>query len=96
MRFSLNVGNIVLTRRYDECLPCRLPEHVADEPLGLEGSDSIALRVCRVRSERLESVSSYVVYMIILGIIRIGYAIASVCWRGVRLGVARWRARARA
>ncbi len=29
-------GKIVVTHRYDECLPCRLPEHAVDEPLGLE------------------------------------------------------------
>jgi hypothetical protein len=38
------IGSITLQRRYDECRPCQLPEHVADEPFGLEGRYSKGLR----------------------------------------------------
>jgi hypothetical protein len=31
------LGKVLLSRRYYECLPCRLPECPADVPLGLEG-----------------------------------------------------------
>jgi hypothetical protein len=37
-------GKVTLERRYDECLPCHLPEHVADKPFGLEDRYSKGLR----------------------------------------------------
>jgi len=44
------VGDIELQRRYDECLPCRLPEHVADERIGLEDRYTVGLRRLAVRA----------------------------------------------
>jgi hypothetical protein len=38
------LGKVTLERRYDECLPCKLPEHVADKQFGLEGRYSLGLR----------------------------------------------------
>jgi hypothetical protein len=48
-------GKVTLERRYDECLPCKLPEHVADEHFGLEGRYSIGLRRLAVFSATDES-----------------------------------------
>jgi len=47
---SSSIGTITLTRRYDECLPCRLPEHAVDEPLGIEHHYSLGLRRLAVRA----------------------------------------------
>ena len=44
------VGNIKIERRYDECLSCRLPQHVVDEPFGLEEHYSVGLRRLAVRA----------------------------------------------
>jgi hypothetical protein len=44
------VGSVEVKRRYDECVPCRLPQHAADEPLGLEGRYSVGLRRLAVRA----------------------------------------------
>ena len=52
------VGTVTLTRRYEECLPCRLPQHVADEPFGLEGRYSVGLRRLAVRAGTTESFAS--------------------------------------
>ena len=38
------LGIVKIKRRYDECMPCRLPGHVADEPFGLEGRYSKGIR----------------------------------------------------
>ena len=38
------LGSVKLERRYDECMPCKLPEHVADAPFGLESRYSLGLR----------------------------------------------------
>ena len=58
------LGKIALERRYDECLPCRLPDFVADTILGLEGRCSVGFRriavyagvekSCRVASDMLK------------------------------------------
>jgi hypothetical protein len=48
-------GKITLQRRYDECLPCKLPEHVSDEQFGLEGRYSVGLRRLAVFSAASES-----------------------------------------
>ena len=50
-----SLGSITLERRYDECPPCNLPEHVADEPFGLEGRYSVGLRRLAVFSAADES-----------------------------------------
>jgi hypothetical protein len=50
-----SLGSVTLERRYDECLPCNLPEHVVDEPFGLEGRYSIGLRRLAVFSAADES-----------------------------------------
>jgi hypothetical protein len=50
-----STGTITLQRRYDECLPCKLPEHVADARFGLEGRYSIGLRRLAVFSATNES-----------------------------------------
>ena len=39
-------GKVTLERRYDECLPCHLPEHIADQHFGLESRYSRGL--CRL------------------------------------------------
>jgi hypothetical protein len=44
------VGSVKVTRRYDECVPCRLPQHAADEPLGLDGCYTVGLRRLAVRA----------------------------------------------
>ena len=43
-------GSVKLERRYDACLPCHLPEHVADAHLGLEHRYTIGLRRLAVRA----------------------------------------------
>jgi len=48
-------GSVTLERRYDECSPCKLPEHVADEPFGLESRYSLGLRRLAVFSAADES-----------------------------------------
>jgi hypothetical protein len=40
------IGKVTLQRRYDECLPCSLHEHVADKHFGLKGRYSKGL--CRL------------------------------------------------
>jgi hypothetical protein len=37
-------GPLKLARRYDQCYPCRLPEHAADKILGLDEDDTIGIR----------------------------------------------------
>ena len=60
------VGNVTLQRRYDECVPCRVPEHVADGQLGLETGYTVGLRRLAVRagttgsfSDAAESLEEY-------------------------------------
>ena len=48
-------GKITLSRRYDECLPCHLSEHVADKRFGLEDRYSKGLRRLAVFSAVGES-----------------------------------------
>jgi hypothetical protein len=48
-------GKITLARRYDECLPCHLSEHVADQRFGLTSRYSIGLRRLAVFSAANES-----------------------------------------
>ena len=58
------LGTLKMERRYDECLPCRLPEFIADILLGLEGRCSVGFRrlavyagvekSCRVASDMLK------------------------------------------
>jgi len=49
------LGKVTLERRYDECLPCNQPEHVADEAFGLEGRYSLGLRRLAVYAAADES-----------------------------------------
>ena len=44
------VGNVTVQRRYEECVPCRLPGHVADERLGLEDGYTVGFRRLAVRA----------------------------------------------
>ena len=55
-----------MQRRYDECLPCRWPEHAADERVGLEERYTVGLRRLAVRagttgsfSDAAESLEEY-------------------------------------
>ena len=51
--FRKNAEIIAIERRYDECMPCKLPEHVADKPFGLESRYSLGLcRNCRFLCDR--------------------------------------------
>jgi hypothetical protein len=45
-----SIGTINVTRRYDECVPCHLLEHVVDEILGLDNTYTVGIRRLAVRA----------------------------------------------
>jgi hypothetical protein len=44
------VGTITVSRLYDECIPCKILEHVADEILGLDKTYTVGIRRLIVRA----------------------------------------------
>src|SRR5215469_650162 len=43
-KFETAAGTITVKRRYDECMPCKLLEHVADALVGLEDRHTVGIR----------------------------------------------------